>query len=130
MGMMEQAAQQERDIPGGVSYYSLDYQLRGEQVFYIWRHRSSDERCIRNASLLIDLNNILIPENEIDKLVAGLDGDKGMVRAVAFFNCHSSNQRELKRRLKASDVRLFSKTAFFIDPLQARQWLQSRSVNC
>lgn len=125
------------DISGGygisaqktISHYRLDTIQCGSNHHYIWRHRLAGEDQRGTLAVLVDLNNLYIPDHEMEKLVFSLVmPDTGMF-SVAIANCHKHNQQELKRRLKAHSLKLYSKTAFFMDPQQAMQWLRTQNVS-
>lgn len=119
--MNTQTVEPNETSQNSISYYSLDFMQKGEQHYYIWRHHAGKSNSYQ--AVLIDLKNIYLPDGEIDKLLLALEGQGSASFSVAFANCHAHNQREIKRKLKACNVKLFSHTAFFSDFQQAKQWL-------
>lgn len=128
MDMNLRTAEQDTEPLARISYHSLDYLRQGEQYYYIWRQHPPQLEQLGAFSLLLDLNGLLMPAAEVEMLIRRLDGHIGSIQAIAFINCHISNQREIKRRLKACDVRLFSRSAFFTDLPRAKQWLLDHAL--
>ncbi len=109
---------------GIICRYQLDFQQNGNHHYYIWRHHPLDENERKQIALLIDLNNVYVPNFEIEKLVCSFLVPAAGVVSIAFVHCHLYNQQEIKRKLKAGDVKLYSRTAFFSGIEHARQWLE------
>lgn len=107
-------------LSSDISSHSLHLLKQDGLRPYIWQHHSnnSDE-----SVALIDLNGICLPENEINELLLRLEKPCGSVHSIAFLNCNLHNQREIKRKLKALNVKLFSNSAFFSDISEAERWL-------
>lgn len=122
---------QEKDMafPNDIMHFALDQMERGEQSYFVWRHSPLKSSNTGAVSLLLDMDGLLVPEHEINKLVHRLGQNTERLVAVAFFGCHASHQRQIKRKLKACDLRLFSKTAFFAELPQARRWLTTQTVS-
>lgn len=123
-------AVQRGEAQGVIFNFQLDFQCNGNKHFYIWRHHPLDGTPRENVGLLIDLNGVYVPGFEIDKMVCSLLVPATGIVSVAFVNCHFHNHQDIKRKLKAGNVRLYSNTAFFADIGQARQWLESQSASC
>lgn len=121
------------DHPGGnqstVSYYCLDFHRNGNKHYYIWRHQPPEDTRPGHMALLIDLNGVYVPEHEIEKMVFHFVLPIGEILCLAFANCHTHNQREIKRKLKAGDLKLYSKTGFFTDLGAAKHWLETQCAN-
>lgn len=113
-------------LPETISHYELDFQCSGNNHYYIWRHRPSGNIPSKNIGMLVDLNDVYVPECEVEKMILSFLAPSNGVVSIAFANCHSHNQQVIKRKLKTGDVKLFSHTAFFGDTDQARQWLESQ----
>lgn len=112
-----------------IFHYRLDFQQFGNQHRYIWRRQPLAGNGRRRIAMLIDLNNVFVPEFEIEKMVAEFLAPADTVFSIAFSNCHAGNQQDIKRRLKAGDVLLYSNTAFFSNTDAARQWLEHRCLS-
>lgn len=106
-----------------VSHYQLVLQQNGDHHYFIWRRNPPEAEDEKKLAMLIDLNHVYLPEAEIEKMVRCFLLPAGVV-SIAFANCHSHNQQEIKRKLKAGDIELFSKTAFFADLLRAQKWIE------
>lgn len=114
---------------GRIAHYLLDLQHKDGQKLYVWQCPPNRETDCRLA-LLIDLKGIYLPDNEIERLTDSLETPEDRICAIAFANCHAHNRQEIRRKLKAKNVRLFSHTAFFAGPAEAKQWLSSQIINC
>lgn len=110
--------------------YSLDLQKEGGQCCYVWRYFSAKGGEQKAECVLIDLNGIFVPEAEIDSMMRKIEMRLENLQAVAFNRCPAANQRMIKRKLKMCDIRLYSKTAFFGECVQAKQWLEAQVFNC
>lgn len=108
---------------------SLVRHMRRGRYCYSWRHPRSKAAGWEAALLLVDMNGILMPEEELDRLVGRFAAGDGPNRAVAFLNCPLVNQRQLKLKLKQHDVHLYSQTAFCADVRSAERWLAGRAVS-
>lgn len=113
-----------------ISHYRLDFQCNGSRHYYIWRHNPLEDGGQSVPRMLIDLNHVYVPDQEIEKMVFGFVVPASGILSIAFINCHVHNQQDIKRKLKMGDVKLYSKTAFFTDLHKARQWLKAQCVSC
>lgn len=117
------------DVQGAIFHYRLDFQKSRNHHYYVWRHHPPEEIRQKKIALLVDLNNVHIPDFEIEKMVYSFLIPTTGIISIAFTNCHSHNQREIKRKLKEGSIELYSRTAFFMDIEQARQWLKAKCTS-
>ncbi|MDL2253464.1 hypothetical protein LJC49_05240 [Ruminococcaceae bacterium OttesenSCG-928-I18] len=124
---MDSRTTEQDALQTNISHYSLDFLQKGEQHFYVWRNHAGNGSVQQASALLIDLNHVYIPNQEIEKLLYSFECPKSHTLFIAIAHCHIQNQQEIKRKLKAINLKLFSQTAFFTDLLQAEQWLAAQS---
>lgn len=129
MDLNTQSSEYGRALQSNIVHYRLDFQQNGRHHCYIWRHHPPNGEDGRRVAILVDLNDIYMPDLEIEKMVCSFLLPATGAVSIAFANCHSHNQQEIKRKLKAGDIKLYSKTAFFVDILRARQWLETQCAN-
>ena len=115
---------------GSISHYQLDFQRNGNRHYYIWQHNPVENAGRSVLGMLIDLNNVFVPNHEIERMVFDFVAPISGVISLAFANCHTHNQQDIKRKLKAGDLKLYSRTAFFNDIQKAMQWLEAQCANC
>lgn len=113
-----------------ILHYQLDFQRNGDKHYYIWRGSPPDESEAPPNAILLDLGDVYVPGPEIEKMLGYVFALADGVAFVALVHCHARNQQDIKRRLKARDVKLYSNTAFFSDAERAGQWLASQCTNC
>lgn len=109
-----------------IVYYQLDFLCNGSSHNYIWRQQPLHTSWQKHIAMLIDLSGIYVPQPEIEKMTALFMAQPGEVRHLAFAGCHAHNQQQIKRKLKAGNVRLYSRTNFFADAHEALQWLAAQ----
>lgn len=126
MGPSSQSNECRHGSQGNISHYHLDFQRNGSNYYYIWRHNPYEAAEQLVPGLLIDLNNVCIPEPEIEKMVLGFVGSACEIISIAIINCHAGNQQDIRRKLKTGDMELYSRTAFFTDLHKAQQWLKAQ----
>lgn len=108
-----------------ISHYQLVFQQSESPHYCIWRHHLLKKNRQESSAMLVDLNNAYVPDTEIEKIICDLLTPIADITSIAFANCHSHNRQEIKRKLKASNIKLYSNTAFFSNVEQAKQWLEA-----
>ncbi|MDL2295083.1 hypothetical protein LJC60_10810 [Ruminococcaceae bacterium OttesenSCG-928-D13] len=108
------------------SHYQLVFQQSENPPYCIWRHHLLKRNCPELLAMLVDLNNAYVSDLEIERIVCDFLVPVAGITSIAFANCHSHNRQEIKRKLKASSVKLYSKTGFFTSIEQAKKWLEAQ----